>query len=144
MTRTTVTRSIDAAPEIVFRAVADVPHLPETVPDIVSVDLLSDVVSGVGTRFRETRLMHGREARTDLEVTEYVENERVRMVADSHGTTWDTLFTVRPAGARTDLEIRMDAKAHALLPRLMNPLMKGLIRKGLEKHADAVKDYCER
>ena len=28
--------------------------------------------------------------------------------------------------------------------RLMNPIMKGLFKKGLEKHVDALKAYCER
>ena len=144
MTRTTVNRTINATPAVIFKAVSDINNLPQTVPDIVKVEFLSEVKSGVGTRFRETRLMNGKEARTELEVTEYVENERIRMVADSHGTIWDSIFTVKSAGEHTELTVTMDAKAHKFLPKLMNPLMKGLYKKGLEKHMDAVKTYCEK
>ena len=62
---------------------------------------LSEVRTGVGTRFRETRLMHGKERSTELEVTEYVENERVRMVADTDGTVWDSVFVVSPVEGKT-------------------------------------------
>ena len=88
--------------------------------------------------------MNGKKATTELEVTEFVENDRVRMVADSHGTVWDSLFTVKSAGESTDLELTMDARAHKLLPKLMNLLIKGMIQKAVEKDMDAVKTYCER
>ncbi len=88
--------------------------------------------------------MNGKESTTELEVTDFMENERVRMVADSHGTIWDSVFTVKPAGKHTELALTMDAKAHKTLPKFLNPLMKGLIKKGLEKHMDAVKAFCEQ
>ena len=144
MSSTTVTRTIDAPQELVFAAVSEVENLPRVVPDIVGIEILGDSDSGVGTRFRETRLMSGKEAVTELEVTEFVENERVRMIADSHGTIWDSVFTVRREAAGTELELRMDANAQKLVPRLLNPVLKGLFKKGLDKHMDAVKDYCER
>jgi uncharacterized protein YndB with AHSA1/START domain len=143
---TTITsRRIIAAPiATVFGMVTDIENSPETNADVVAVEFLTESRSGVGTRFRETRSMNGKEHVTELEVTEFVENEHVRMVADSHGTIWDTVFTVRPSGAQTELEIKMDARAQKLLPKLMNPLMKGFFKKGIEGHVDAVRDHCER
>jgi carbon monoxide dehydrogenase subunit G len=143
MTRTTVKRIIKAPLGTVFHAVADIEHFTKAVPHIVRVEMLSDVTSGIGTRFRETRVMKGKEASTELEITEYVEDERVRLVADEHGTVWDTVFTVTPVGEGTELTMVMDAKAHRLLPRLMNPLIKGMVKKALEQDMDAVKAYCE-
>ncbi len=143
MTRTTARRIIDAPLESVFAAVSDIRNLPRVVPDIVKIEVLGDTDSGVGTRFRETRLMKGRETVTELEVTEFVSNERVRMIADSHGTIWDSVFTVRRQPAGTELMLRMDANAQKFLPKLLNPVLKGLFKKGLDKHMDAVKHYCE-
>lgn len=145
MTRTTVTRTIDAPPEVVFRAVSDVQRLPEVVPDIVKVEILGGNPRGAGLRFRETRRMGNREAQTDLEVVEFLPHERVRMITESHGTVWDSVFTIKPVGpgVRTELGLTMDANAKKLLPRLINPLMKGLIQKGVEKQMDDVKRYCE-
>jgi carbon monoxide dehydrogenase subunit G len=144
MTRTIVTRTIDAPIELVFKTVADISQFSQAIPHIVKVEILSDVKSGVGTRFRETRLIRGKEAMTELEVTEYIENDRVRIVADSHGTVWDTLFTVTSEKGRTELTMTMDAKAYKLLPKLMNPLIKGTVKKAIEKDMDAVKAFCEK
>lgn len=144
MTTMTVKRTIRAAPEAVFQAVADLENLPNVVPDVVRIEFQSDQKSGVGTRFRETRRMKSKENHTDLEITECEENRRIRFVADSHGTVWDTVFQVTPAGQATDLTLTMEARAHKLLPKLMNPLFKGLMTKGLAKHVDAVQAYCER
>ena len=144
MTRTVVTRTISAPVDRVFDAVAHIDRFSQVVEDIVRVDYVSEQKRGVGTRFRETRRMNGKEATVELEVTEYIENDRVRLVADSHGTVWDTLFTVSASGGETTLTMTMDARAHKLLPKLINPLIKGMVRKGVEKDMDAVKAFCER
>jgi hypothetical protein len=38
----------------------------------------------------------------------------------------------------------MDAKPHKLMPKMMIPMMKGVITKALEKDLDAVKTFCEK
>jgi uncharacterized protein YndB with AHSA1/START domain len=143
MTQITVQRTIEAPPELVFRTVSDVGNFSQAVPDIVNVEYLSETRSGVGTRFRETRRIKGREASTVLEVTETVENERIRLVADSHGTVWDSVFTVRPAAGGTELVLTMEARPYKVLARLMVPLTASMMRKPLENDMDAVKAYCE-
>lgn len=143
MTRITVARTIAAPAEAVFGAVTDFDRLSEIDPQIVGVEYLTESRRGLGTRFRETRDMNGRQLVTELEVTEYVPNERARMVADTHGTIWDTVFTVEPAGGGVELTIAMDARPHKWLPKLMNPLMKPMFRRGMERHIDKVKGYCE-
>ena len=64
MSRTTVSRTIDAPIERVFNAVADITEFSKALPHIVNVEFLTDSRLGVGTRFRETRLMRGKEAIT--------------------------------------------------------------------------------
>ncbi len=139
-----VKRTINAPIDVVFKTVADINQFSQAIPHIVRVEILSDIKSGVGTRFRETRLMKGKEATTELEVTEYTENDRVRIVADSHGTVWDTLFTVEAKDGQTLLTMIMDARAYKLLPKLINPMVKGIIKKAIAKDMDAVKVFCEK
>lgn len=138
-----VERHIEASVDRVFQTIADIRHFSQAVPHITNVEFLSESTSGLGTRFRETRLMQGKEASTELEVTEYVVNERIRLVADSHGTLWDTLFTVASQGTGTKLTMHMDGKAHQWIARLMNPLIRGMIAKAVAADMDAVKAYCE-
>ena len=143
MARISLTRTIKAPLDVVFQTVADIRQYSEAVPHIVKVEFLTETKTGAGTRFRETRLMKGKEATTELEVTEYVANERVRMVADSHGTVWDSVFAVTSEEGQTVLSLTMDARAYQLLPRLMNPLIKGMITKAVGTDLDLVKAYCE-
>jgi len=144
MTRITVNRIILAPIESVFSAVADIENLPGTNPDIVKIEFLTDQKSGHGTRFRETRLMNNKESVTDLEITEYSENEHIRMVAESHGTVWDSVFSFHREGDATELTLVMDAHTKNFFLKIMNFLMKSFFKKGLEKHVDALKNYCER
>ena len=143
MTRTVVTRAIRAPTETVFRTVADISEFSKVVDKIVHVEFLTEQKYGLGTRFRETRMMNGKEAATELEVTEFAENDHIRLVADSHGSIWDSIFTVRPTGDAVELKLVMEGRAYKLLPRIMNPLIKGIIQKAVEGDMDAVKAWCE-
>ena len=144
MTQFTAKRTINAPIDLVFKTVADINIFSTVVPDIVKIEFLSEVKSGVGNRFRETRLMKGKEATTELELTEFVENDHVRYVTDSHGTVWDTVMTVKTVDDKTDLTMVMDAIPHKLAQKMMIPMIKGMISKALEKDMDAVKTYCEK
>lgn len=145
MTRTRTSRTIEAPVEAVFETVADISNFSRAVPHITRVEFLTERRVGAGTRFRETRLMRGREATTELEVTEYEKNERVRTVADAGGTVWDSLFTVTPEGdgGSTRLDLVMEARPYRFMSRLMVPLMKGVVAKAVMADMDAVKVWLE-
>ena len=143
MAKVTVSRRIDAPVDVVFRTVAHVERFSQAVPGILRVEFLSEVTSGVGARFRETRTMMGREASTELEVTEYVENERVRIVSEAGGALWDTVFTVGPDGEGTELKMVMDARPQTLSARMTVPLIIGTVQKAVEQDMDSVKSFCE-
>ncbi|MCY4573432.1 MAG: SRPBCC family protein [Gemmatimonadetes bacterium] len=145
MTRTRLTRIISAPIDRVFDTIADPVNYTRAVPQITKVEFLTDQRNGVGTRFRETREMRGREAATELEVTEYVVNERVRLVSRAGGTVWDSVFTVTPTedGRTTRLDLVMEARPYRLLARVFVPLMKGVVAKAVAGDMDAVKAYLE-
>ena len=143
MSRTAVSRTINAPVDQVFDTVAHIENFSTAVPHITAVEFLSEQQRGVGTKFRETRVLRGRQATTELEVTEYVANQCIRIVSDEGGTIWDTVFTVSSVGQGTRLDMVMNASAYKLISKLFNPLMKGLIRRAIEGDLDAVKAYCE-
>jgi carbon monoxide dehydrogenase subunit G len=88
-------------------------------------------------------VVNGRESATELEVTEYVQNDRVRMVADQGGTIWDTVFVVKPTESGTELTLTMDAKAYKFAAKLINPLIKGMVKKFIVQDMEELKAYCE-
>jgi uncharacterized protein YndB with AHSA1/START domain len=139
-----VSRTIRAPIERVFEVVAHVEEFRKANPRIVKIEFLSSQHTGVGTRFRETRKVGGREASCVLEVTEYVPPERVRIVSEMGGSIWDTVFTLKPVDEGVELTMVMEAHAKNFFARMMNALIKGMIRKAVAEDKDAVKAYCEK
>jgi len=144
MTRIKITLTIEAPISLVFRTITDNEKYLEAVPDIVKVEYLTEQKSGVGTRFRSIRVTKGRESITELDVTEYIIDKKTRMVADSHGAIWDTTFDFEDLSGATRMTLTMDATAHKFLPKLMIPLMKGMIQKNVERDMESIKSYCEK
>lgn len=143
MSQITLTKSIDAPLELVFRMIAHIEEFKEAVPEIVKVEFLSAERTGVGTKFRETRHFRRREASTILEVTEYVENEHVRIVSVVSGTTWDTIFRVRSLENGTELSMEMEARTDKVINKLLNALFGGMIKRAIAADLEAVKEFCE-
>lgn len=139
----TSARTIKAPISHVFDTVSNIENFSKAIPHIINVEFLSDVKTGVGAKFRETRIMNGREAKTDLEVTSYEENQHVRLVSDSHGTVWDTVFTFVEEAEGIKLKMVMEAKSYKLSARIMGYFIKGMVQKALDEDMDAVKSYCE-
>lgn len=135
--------TINAPLETVFDAIANVSEFKKAAPHIVKVEMLSDIQKGVGTKFRETRLMNGKESSTELEIKEYVENERARFVADQGGTIWDTLFTTEKAEDGVLLNLEMEARPYKFMSKLVTPMIMGMVGKAIQSDIEAVKTYCE-
>ena len=139
-----VSLAIAAPLELVFQTVSDVRNFRDAVPHIINIEFLSDQHVGAGTRFLETREMNGREQTVELEVAEYVDNDRVRMISDAGGTVWDTMFRLSNQADSVQLEMQMDIKPHTLFARIITPLIRGMVVKGVESDMQALKAYCER
>ncbi len=138
-----VTRTIHAPLDRVFQVISDIRNFQLAVPHIINIEFLTEQRVGLGTRFRETRRMNGREHETELEVTEFEVNERIRMVADAGGTVWDSLFTVSQKPQHVQLAMKMDARPHTWIARITTPLIRGMVLQGVEADMDAVREYCE-
>ena len=136
-------RHVDAPVDMVFDTIAHIENFRQAVPDIVSVEYLGETRSGVGTRFCETRRMGGRDYSTEIEVTEYVPNERVRLVLQAGGAEWDTVFTVRPAEDGSLVGAEMTATPKSLLARVLVPLMKKSVSAAMENDLRSVAQWCE-
>ncbi len=143
MTRAVIIKRIAAPVDRVFATLADLQSFKRAIPHIIDIEYLSERRQGIGTRFRETRLISGRRSTTELEVTEYEPNDRIRMVTDSHGTIWDSIFALRGVDGGTELTLTVDAKAHQLFAKLANPMVMPAIRSAVESDLDLVKAYCE-
>ena len=144
MASITVIRNIHAPVDIVFQSVADAERFAQAITGVTKLEFLSKSTTGIGTRFRQSRAMKGKETTMDFEVTEYVKNDRVCIINETHGTIWDSLFTLEPQGLSTRLTMRMVTHSDRLLPRLLMPVICLFVRGAVERDFDALKAYCER
>ncbi|GAB5406046.1 MAG: hypothetical protein Aurels2KO_42770 [Aureliella sp.] len=137
-------RDIGADKSVVFKTLADIKNFSKAVPEIVNVEFLTEQQYGIGTRFHETRMMNGREAKTELEVTELVEDEHVRLVSTAGGTLWDTVFTVASGQAgSTHMQMSMSCQPQTFFAKIFVPVILPMVSKFVQADMDAVKTYCE-
>lgn len=82
-------------------------------------------------------------ATTDLEVTEYEKDDRIRLVSDAGGAIWDTVFTVTPEAGGTKLDMVGEARPYKFMAKLVVPLISPMLTKAIAADMDAIKEYCE-
>ncbi len=137
-----------AAPiEQVFEAFSNFEMADQTVDAIIRVKMLTDGPVGVGTKFEETRVMFGREATEEMEVTAFEPNKLYTVSADTCGARFDSTFHFKSDAAGTRVEMQLATRATTMMARLMWPigkLMMGSMKKMMQTDMDNVKAVCER
>ena len=142
-----VSKHIAAPIDVVFNVFSDITKIEDRIDGITKVEILSDVTSGVGTRWRETRVMFGREATEEMEISTLTPNQSYEVVASSHGMDYHTIYTFKEQGGGTLVEMVFSGKPISLTAKLMTPLgflMKGTTRKLLDADMDNLKALCEQ
>lgn len=139
-----VSRTIQSPLPKVFETIARPDRFCEAIPDIIQIEIISDQKYGVGTRFRETRNMNGKTAVAEMTVSEQVENQLVRLVAEMGGADWDTCFRLSPLGKDVQLDMIMIARPKTLFAKFLTPLIMGMVGKAVGSDMDQVKIHCEK
>ena len=134
---------IESTEKTVFQRVAEPEGFVESTEHILEVEFLSETKSGVGTRFRETRMFQNRPTTTVLEITEYEPHSRVRFVSDQGGTIWDTVYEITPKGDQTKVSMEMEARPYQWTARLVTPWIMGMVGRAIESDLQGIKAFCE-
>lgn len=94
---THVSHRIAAPAESVWELITDLPGSAGIISAINTVEMLSEPGPfAVGTRWRESRTMFGRQATEVMEVSELTPGESYTTVAESHGARYESTLTVLP------------------------------------------------
>ena len=143
----TASVSIGAPPEAVWDRITDIERAAEPIPAIRRIEILSTQRRGLGTRWRETRIMFGREATEVMEITEWRPPREYVTCARSHGCDYRSTLRVTPSGDGCILEFEFGATPLTLMARamgaIMGPLMRGAIAKALQGDLEAIRASCE-
>lgn len=131
---------VAAPPTRVFAVFADIPRAADHVEAITGVEMLSSGEVGAGTRWRETRLMHGRSETLELAVERFEPPLRYSVVADAHGTHYESTFEFQPEGDGTRVRMHFAGEARRPLAKVLAlltwPLMGGMKRAMAKDLAD--------
>ncbi|MEU9732010.1 SRPBCC family protein [Streptomyces sp. NPDC048002] len=140
----TVERRIAVPRETVWAALTDLVGMERVLSGVTKVEVLSDGAFGVGTRWRETRRMFGKDATEEMWVTRCEAPEGYVVEAESHGSHYVSEWELRADGPETTT-VRMTFGASStgggimnVLAKVMGPVGARAVRKAIEKDLDDV------
>lgn len=149
MSEMKLSRDVAADAGTVWRLVIDLDRAPEVISGIQRVERLDGGDFGVGTRWRETRVMLGREATEELEVTAMSPGRSYTVEADSRGVHYRSTMSVVPLGAdRSRLEMTFADQPRGpgakVLGATIGRLFEAQTRKALQRDLDDLAAAAER
>lgn len=129
---------IARSPRDVSDFIATPDNAPRIMPTVKSMVKLTEGPVGVGTRYRETRLMNGKEERAELEVVEYVPGERYAMRNLTAGIETVYRYTFHPEAGGTRVDLVCEVRAHGF-KKLLLPLVVSMLKKEDGDHLQRLK-----
>ena len=144
-----VTHDSSAPADVVWQVMTDLGRTVDVISTITEVERLDDGDGfEVGTRWRETRELFGREASEVLEVTAIdTEGHSYVVEADNRGTHYVSTVGVRPSGDGSELRMTLGAEASGsvgrLLSRTIGRAFEGATRKALEQDLEDIAAAAE-
>lgn len=143
----TISEQFDCPPETAFEVLSDFEQAENFIEGIVSVRILTEGPVAVGTRFRETRIMLGRETEEEMEIVEFVPPERLRLYAFSRGTEYISTYLLTPNEEGTKVSLEFKGHPKTLMARVLSAVfsrMVGQVADMLQKDLREAKMEAER
>jgi carbon monoxide dehydrogenase subunit G len=138
--------AIQAPQGVVWQVITDFDGAPGRISGIKALEVLTDGPIGKGTRFRETRVMFGKETVEEMEITRFEAPTTYTVEADSCGAHFASTYTLREVAGRTELRLEIRTQATSLFAKLMAPLgflMAGPMKKAIAKDNADIKRAAE-
>lgn len=145
-----VGREVDAAAPDVWRVVTDLGAADRVLTAVRSIERLDAGEGfGVGTRWRETRVMFGREATAEMEVVDVDPGRAYTVVSEDRGTRYRSTVTVDAIDdRRSRVEMTFGGEAAGTVGRILaatvGRLFAGSTRKALRQDLDEIAAAAER
>jgi carbon monoxide dehydrogenase subunit G len=148
MSELSVSRDVSVSPEELWGLITDLDRSPNVISAVTSVERLDDGAGfEVGTKWRETRLIFGRESTEVLEVTEMDQGRSYTVEADSGGAHYRSVITVEPAPAGSTITITFGAEAAGAVSKVLagtiGRLFDGGTRQALVQDLDDIAVVAE-
>lgn len=138
MSSVRVSQEIAAGPATVWSVLASTNQWVDVIGSISLVERLDDGDGfGMGTKWRETRTMFGKQATEVMEVTEFEEGIRYVTAAESHGSKYISEMRVDPSGGGSTLSMDFRGEPQTNVAKIVDAtlgrLFMGATRKAVAK-----------
>lgn len=125
---------VNASKEAIWSVIKDIDNAPKNISGIVSVEVLERPTEGlVGLKWREQRVMFGKEAYETMWVTDSEENSFYQTRAESHGANYISKMLIEDNGDSCVLEMSFKAEALTFGAKVGNFVFSGMMKKSTEK-----------
>ena len=143
----TASKHFNASLETVWEVMADLENAADRIQAIVKLEVLTDGPVGLGTRFRETRIMFKKEATEEMEITAWDPPNSYTTEADGCGCHYICVITCEGDGDGTNVTMSMSVVPLTTFGKIMGALMgwmmKGACVKAFAKDLDDLKAFVE-
>ncbi len=138
---------INATKVEVFNAFSDLKNLANNVRAIKSIELLTPGDVGIGSKFKETRIMLGKESSEIMEITQFSPPDYFKEEAKSNGMHYITEWRFIDEGNKTTVSINFSGTATTLSAKfliVLFSLMKSSMKKAFLADMDDLKKVLEK
>lgn len=133
MSKTTARVTISAPNSVVFDVLTDFAGRAEVLTGVERVEVIS---TGAHGKWRETRTMMGGQETVEMAVSDLIRPSRLVILANAHGTAYQTTYRAEPAENGTLLIAMFEARPQTFLAKLLAPL--GMLAIGsVQRQMDA-------
>lgn len=129
-------------PKEVFELISNPANGAKFVDNIKSSKKITDGPIGVGTKFRETRVMRGQESSTELLIAAHQPNSHVAIVSEAEGIKVEYHYHLSPEGKGTRVRWVCELEASGLR-KMMLPMVAGIMKKEDGNHLQKLKAHLE-
>ncbi|MBM7702402.1 SRPBCC family protein [Metabacillus iocasae] len=129
--------------ERAFAFASNMEHAPKMMKHILKVEKLTEGPIQVGTSYKETRAIRGKEASAILTVVEFVPNERYSVQNEVQGLETIYHYRFEGDGERTHIHFSCDINASTFMMKLVKPLFTRIIKKEDGNHLQEIKKAIE-
>ena len=125
-------QDIAANAGLVWNVISNIAEAPRYMSGIVATQILSKPEEGLlGLRWKETRVLYGKQADEILEIIEVVPKKSYTVVAFNHGMRYHSRMQVIPKDSLSILKMSFTATPKTLSAKIMSNVMWPFIRKSM-------------
>ena len=134
--------------EDVWKAITDFKNCSNYIESIIKLEIIDEPKDTlIGFKWKETRVMFGKEATETMWITDYVENEYYQTRAESHGSIYISRLSIELVENYTKLTMSFSAEAQTFFVKIFSMCMgfviKGSMKKALIKDLNDIKTHIE-